>query len=96
MSLQLKIIFYSFLYFFHFLFFFMFLIYCLLKILEMLEILFYNLIHSQLFNPLWYKIGLLILHVLLLLIWAFNTALCEIGLFDFRLWVFRGLDPIHR
>ena len=64
MSLQLKIIFLS-----------LFSIYCFLKVLEMLEIYLYTLVHSQLSNQLCDKIGLLILHVLLLLIWAFYTTL---------------------
>ena len=64
MSLQLKIIFLS-----------LFSIYCFLKVLEMLEICLYTLVHSELSNQLCDKIGLLILHVLLLLIWAFYTTL---------------------
>ena len=61
----------------------------------MLEIYLRTLIHSQLSNQLWDKIGLLILHVLILLICAFYTTLSQISLIDFRLWVFLGPDPIY-
>ena len=69
--------------------------YCLLKTLEMLEIYLYTLVHSQLSKQLCDTIGLLILHVLLFLIWAFYTTF-TIGLIGFRLWVLFGPDPIYR
>ena len=59
----------------------------------MLEIYSYTVIHSQLSNQICDKIGLQILHVLHLLIWAFYTTLIKIG---FRLWVFLGPDSIYR
>ena len=64
--------------------------------MEILKIYLYTLVHSQLSNQLCDKIGLLILHVLLFLIWAFYKTF-TISLIGFRLGVFfLGPDTIYR